>query len=112
MIIQYIDTISFVSAGTPAVYDPNTGDYTPETPGSTVESKCRYEAASGNGWISTEGGERINYSGIIYLPKDAPQINTGTPITVTINRNGVTDQIIKDKVLRYFRGQLNARIWV
>lgn len=110
MVMQYPDTISYVSSSN-ATYDDNTGKWTPGTPGAPTESKCRYEASSGNGWISTEGGERINYSGIIYLPKDAPAIKPGTEVSVTVER-AEGNIVIKDKVLRFFRGQLNARVWV
>lgn len=109
--MQYPDTISFAS-GADATYDENTGTWTPGSDGSPVTSECRYEASNGNGWISTDGGTRINYQGIVYMPKDAPEIKTGQDITVTVKREGQSDVIIKDKVLRFFRGQLNARLWV
>jgi hypothetical protein len=110
MVMQYPDIVSFQNS-TDAVYDENTGKWTPGT-GSTVTSQCRYEASNGNGVINTDGGERINYSGIVYLPKDAPVIKTGTEVTVTVKRDGQGDQVVKDKVLRFFRGQMNARLWV
>lgn len=111
MVMQYPDIISFQSSSD-AVYDDNTGTWTPGTSGTPTESRCRYETSSGNGWINTEGGQRINYSGVIYLPKDAPVINTGSAVVVTVKRPENADQVIKDKVLRFFRGQMNARIWV
>jgi hypothetical protein len=112
LVIQYPDTISFSDGGTPAVYDENTGRWTPGTPGSTVESECRYEASGGNGWISTEDGQRINYAGIVYLPKGAPRLKTGTKVTVTVKREGESDLVINDEVLRFHPGQMNARVWL
>lgn len=111
MVIQYPDIVSFTDSSD-ASYDPGTGNWTPGAPSAPTTSKCRYEASSGSGWISTEGGEKINYSGVIYLPQDTPVIKAGTEITVTVKRSGQDDQVIKDKVLRFFRGQLNARVWV
>jgi hypothetical protein len=111
VVIQYPDTISFSDGGTPAVYDENTGRWTPGTPGTTVESECRYEASGGNGWRSTEDGQRINYAGIVYLPKGAPKFKLGSKVTVTVKRDE-GDLVITDEVIRYFPGQMNARVWL
>jgi hypothetical protein len=109
--MQYPDTISFKPSAD-ATYDESTGQWTPGSDGSPSTSQCRYEASNGNGWISTDAGTRINYQGIVYLPKDAPAIKTGIEVTVTVKREGESDVVIKDKVLRFFRGQMNARLWV
>lgn len=110
MVMQYPDIISFQNSSD-AVLDENTGNWTPGTNPVTISSPCRYEASNGNGVINGEGGQRINYSGVVYLPKDAPVIKTGTVVTVTVKRDE-GDQVVKDKVLRFFRGQMNARLWV
>lgn len=48
MVMQYPDIISFQSSSD-AVYDDNTGTWTPGTSGTPTESRCRYETSSGNG---------------------------------------------------------------
>lgn len=112
LVDQYPDSLSFISEGTPAVYDDETGNWTPAVPGATISTDCRYEASSGNGWIPAADGTRTNYSGIIYMPLTAPIIKTGTTVTITEKREGIADNVFTDEVLRFHRGQLNARIWV
>jgi hypothetical protein len=110
--MQYPDTISFQNGGTNAVYDQNSGLWTPGTSGTATEVNCRYEASNGNGYISAVDGERINFSGIVYMPKGSPIIKTGIEVTITEKREGQADNVFTEKVLRFHAGQMNARLWV
>jgi hypothetical protein len=109
--MQYPDTISF-SSSADATYNETTGVWTPGASGTATTANCRYEASGGNGMIVVADGTRINFSGIVYLPKDAPIIKTGSQVTITEKRPGLADNVMKEKVLRFHRGQMNTRIWV
>lgn len=107
---QYPDTITYQPSAL-AVKDAN-GNMVAGSVGVPVSSPCRYEAASGNGTVQGVDGSRVNYTALVYLPKDCPKFPEGAEVTVTINREGIEGEIHKDKVLRFHRGQLNARLWL
>lgn len=109
MDIQYTDIINY----TPVTngYLDDSGDWVKGSPGTPIQGKCRYETTSGSGLIRVADGSRVNYSGIVYLPGDSPEVLEGTVIQVSTNRNGQS-QVLKDRVLRFFRGHFNARIWI
>jgi hypothetical protein len=109
---RYHDTISYKSAGTPGHYDEATGNWVAGGEGVTVSYDCRYEASSGNGLVPAPDGSRINYSGIVYLPKEAPVIPQGTKVTIKVKRDGEDLMTLTETVLRYFPGRFNARCWV
>src|SRR5690242_8051724 len=109
--MQYPDTISFQDSAD-AVYDQSSGNYVSGADAGPVSSDCRYEPANGNAWISTQDGEKINFSGIVYMPRNAPVFKEGSEVTITEKRDGQEDRIFKQKVLRFHRGQLNARVWI
>lgn len=95
-----------------AVYDPDSGNWIPGADSSLVSSDCRYEPAGGNAWINTQDGQRINFSGIVYLPKGAPTFKEGVEVTITERREAEADNVFRQKILRFHRGQMNARVWV
>ena len=108
--VQYPDTISFSDAANGG-QDGN-GNWVAGNAGDVVETDCRYEPKSGNGFVTTADGERVSYSGVVYLPLHTPYIKEGSSITVTIKRPGEEDSVLKEKVLRFSRGQFNCRCWL
>lgn len=73
-----------------------------------VVTKCRAESSDGNGFINSAGGTRIDYSCVVYLPPNVDRLKEGTPVEVFDG----SELIFKDTVKRFWRGELNARIWL
>ncbi|HZF64199.1 MAG TPA: hypothetical protein VEZ55_06940 [Chitinophagaceae bacterium] len=110
MIVQYPDVMSFSSAENAST--DGSGNWQAGSNGSTTSINCRYEPGSGYGFVVATDGKRINYTGIAYLPKTAPEIKEGSVVQIVIKREGQSDIVMKEKALRFSRGQLNARVWL
>jgi hypothetical protein len=75
--------------------------------------KCRAQSNTVNAFITSESGQRIDYSWIVHLPYDAPIILQGKPVTITgKDHTGQTIVLANDTVKRYFKSQLHTRIWL
>lgn len=96
-----------VETGT--VQDGN-GDWVPGEP-EIIEKECRAEASGGNGYINGPTGTKINYGWKVYMPLPADRIQPGTEIEIQDPTNA-DETILKDKVLQFNRGQLNATVWL
>ena len=107
MVIQYPHIATITSQGTDTTQDEN-GNWIPGTPGTSIEQKCRAESSGGNGYVKGVDGTKIDYSWIIYFPKDVPAIKVSSAISVI---NGA-ETVLTDTVKRFSRGQLNARAWL
>jgi hypothetical protein len=105
MVSQYPHTIT-VTGPTASVKD-GAGNWT-NTASATVTLPCRAEPAGPRGLIQGPDGTLINASWIVYLP--LPVNPVPLDATVTINDGAVL--LAKDKVLRFYKGQLNARVWL
>ncbi len=105
MLTQYIHTISLTNHAD-STSDGN-GNYTPGGT-TTVEKVCRAEPSGGSGYIKTADGQAINYNWIVYMPLPQDKIKEGTLVTVMDGE----EVIASDNVLRFSRGQLNARLWL
>jgi hypothetical protein len=79
------------------------GNWQPDA-SADITYQCRYEPAGGNAFFEMADGQRVNYSGIIYMPVSVDDIPVGTKVTVT--------GILTETVKRFSRGQLNARAWI
>lgn len=110
MVKQYPDTL-IVSEASESTQDAN-GDFIPGDAPEPSESPCRYEAASGSGYITTTDGRRIDFTGVVYLPKDTIRVKEGARVNIIVKRPDNPDVVLSDTVKRFFRGQLNARIWL
>lgn len=75
-----------------------------------IEKECRAEPSGGNGYISGPDGSKINYSWIVYMPLPVDKILEG--VTIEVIDKKTSESILKDKVIRFSRGQLNARLWL
>lgn len=106
MVKQYPHTISITTVA--ATNRDANGNFVAGTPVTGSEKKCRFEPSTGNAFITGAGGEKIYYSGIVYLPLPADQIIPGT---MAIVKNGST-VLSNTKVLSFSSGQLNARVWL
>lgn len=106
MVKQYPHTATVTITGTP-VTQPN-GDI---TPGETTTSSfiCRLEPASGNGYVTGIGGIKVDYQWKLYCNKSTAVIPVGASIVVT---NNVGEQLCKDTVKFFSKGQLNCRLWL
>jgi hypothetical protein len=105
MITQYPHTIN-LTTNADSTQDSD-GNWTPGST-TTVSKSCRAEPSGGNGYVRAADGERINFNWIVYLPLPQDKVKEGTLVTIFDG----AEQIARDKVLRFSRGQLNARIWL
>lgn len=83
------------------------GDWTGGTE-TDVETACRFEPNSKNGFIKADDGSQVVYDGIVYLPLPATEIAPGTTVEVTSGAIVLS----KDTVKRFSAGQLNAKVWL
>lgn len=107
MVVQYPHKATFTISGSEATQDSN-GDWQAGTPDIETTVDCRAESASNNGYIASVDSVKIDYSWIVYLPLNTAMIKVGTSVSV-IND---TEEILKDTVKRFSRGQLNCRVWL
>lgn len=70
--------------------------------------RCRDEAATKGDFTTTTDGEKVSFSWIVYAPLSTPDILFGKTVRVT---DGETVRAI-GTVKRFYRGQLNCRIWL
>jgi hypothetical protein len=108
--VQYPDTLSFTDS--PNGTQDSQGNWVQGSSNSAQSISCRYESSGGNAFIMTADGKRINYSGIVYMPPNVAIIKEGAKVTITEKRDGQTDKVFVQEVLRFHRGQLNARAWL
>lgn len=106
MVTQYPHLMTITPKNDGSV-DEN-GDYVGGTTGVTFNTVCRAESSSGNGYIASADGQRLDYSWIVYLPKNVQKI----PLGATVQVSEGEEEILTDTVKRFFRGQLNARAWL
>lgn len=105
MVTQYPHTLT-VTTKVEAARDVN-GNWVPGSETSTDYS-CRAEPASGNASIPGDDGNRIYYDWTVYLPLPVPDMMNGAVVTV---KDGIK-VLSNNKIKRFNRGQLNARIWL
>ncbi len=105
MVKQYPDKVTLT---TPADSTQDAqGDWIPGTGSTVAEFDCRYEPNTGNRIIVGEDGNRIDFSGTLYL-QTKNEIAVGTALEV-VKHNGST---VKGTVKGFHAGQMNARIWM
>lgn len=72
-------------------------------------SECREEPSDKGRNIANVDGDSIEYTSIIQLPGDCPQINVGVEIQVRDMEDNV---IFEATAIRYKQYRKNARLWV
>ena len=72
------------------------------------ETVCRAEPSKGNSYIIGQGGKRIEFSCIVYMPIPEQEIKPGTLFEVWDGER----QIVNTDVKQFSKGQLNARVWL
>jgi len=112
MVNQYPDIIIF--PGTNEVTEPyqnGNGDWVLPEPGQVedITQKCRVEVNNSGSRVPGNDGGYIEYSFMIYLPVDTVEVPFDASIII---KNDKEEQIGKGKTKRFFRGKLNARLWV
>lgn len=104
MVRQYPHIIKLTTS-TDAAQD-NSGNWSPGVEG-TIEKQCRAEINDG-GYITATDGRRIDFSWVVYLPLPMDKVKEGSRIELFEG----SEKIATDTVKRFYRGQLNARIWL
>lgn len=74
------------------------------------ETKCRAEPAGSSQFITGQGGEKVTFKSIVYMPvpDSGLEIKPGSFFEVW---DGETLKV-KETVKQFSKGQLNARIWL
>ena len=106
MVKQYPHILEYAAVNA-STQDPQ-GNWVTGSSTGNLEKQCRAEPNSGNGYLTSEQGVRIDYGWIVYLPLPVEIIPAGT--RVEVKKDGVT--IASNTVKRFHEGQLNARIWL
>jgi hypothetical protein len=75
---------------------------------SLLTQLCRAEPNSKGSFITGVDGKQIVYAWNIYLPLPVTELKPGTKVSIEWNGN----KIGQGTVIRFSRGQLNARIWL
>lgn len=97
----------FVLVDTPAVYDDETGVWTPGTSTLTDLSPCRDEANGAGNLITLADGSQYLFNSSVFLPQGAT-LKEGDYIEV---KDGDTVRV-KGNIKRFHNGQLNSQIWL
>lgn len=105
MVIQYPHTINVT--GPTSSHQDGQGNWINDA-GIDITLPCRFEPAGSRGLIPGPDGTLINYNWVVYMPIPADLIKPGFAVKIY---DGAT-LIAEDAVLRYSKGQLNARIWL
>ncbi|RPE05552.1 hypothetical protein EGT74_24525 [Chitinophaga lutea] len=74
----------------------------------TIELTCRAEPNGSGRMIQLANGQNIVYNWIVYMPKGAAVLADGAKVSITQDGR----QIAKGQVLRFSKGQLDARLWL
>lgn len=112
VVTQYRDLLQATIYTGESTYDENTGNWTNVGSPVNVQSDCRYEPNDGNGSVVTEDGERIDFSGTVFLPLVTFELKKGMAVQVTVKRENRSDIIINEKIKRFFPHQMNTEIWL
>lgn len=94
------------SGSTDAVYED--GQWVPGEPVTEVMEVCRAEPAGPNGFVITPDGTRIDAAWVVYFPHSVARISLGVALEIYQDE----ELIITDTVKQFYRGQLNARVWL
>lgn len=78
----------------------------------TYQCICREETNGKGSIINNQDGNAIVFSSVIYLPLSAPPLIDGTEIVVIETKDELGVVRVKKPILKYYKGQLNTRIWV
>lgn len=85
------------------------GNYVKGTENFTEIGKCRDEAGSPGQFTTTADGQKVEFSWIVYAPKDSPDIPYGKTVKVEDEAGNIR---ALGTVKRFYRGQLNCRLWL
>lgn len=98
---------------TPEVTQDEHGDWVANDFESATKqiSRCREETNGAGTRFNVGGGEYINASSVIQLPKDCPIITKGTKVYITNDPQG-EDVRISGVCLRFDQSQLHSRLWL
>lgn len=75
----------------------------------TLLSDCRDEPSDKGRQVANVDGESIEYSSIIQLPEDCPEIGSGVEVQV---RNADGKVVFEGKAIRFKTYRKNCRLWV
>lgn len=105
---QYPYTLEIGIVSTTPTRDEN-GDYTEGQMQWQTVGKCRDEAASRGDFTTTTDGQRVSFSWMVYAPPGTPEIAYEKTVRVTDQHGNIR---AAGTVKRFYRGQMNCRIWL
>lgn len=91
-------------------YQDNNGDWVIPEPGMKETISCAGRAVPNGTGSKFKGvdGQLLEFDFLVYLPQDCPEFAEGQMIIV---KDGAKT-IEKGAIQRFFRGQMNAMLWV
>lgn len=112
MVTEYPHTI--ITNGTELVTEPyqdENGDWVLPAPGEVnlISQKGCAEINGSGAKVPSQGGEKVEYSYMVYLPSNATEIVYGQTVTIKDDKGA---QIGTGTALAFFRGSMNARVWI
>lgn len=85
------------------------GDWITSATPNEVNMKGRYEPADGEGSVfKGDDGNMINYSGIVYMPPDVPEVAVGSLVKVFENGELKTT----GRASRFWRYKNYSQLWL
>ena len=91
-------------------YQDEQGDWVIPSPGEVeiTDVKCRAQENIKEEKVMGQDGTKLEFAYMVFMPANCPEIVEGA--TIEIFKDG--NSFYKGDVRRFFRGQLNARLWV
>jgi hypothetical protein len=111
MVEQHPHILKFSTGNTVTEpYQNNDGDWVIPEAGETenTEIKCRAQENSKDAKVVGVDGTKLEFAFMVFMPVDSPEILEGTTIEITNEGKSFFNGDVK----RFFRGQLNSRLWV
>lgn len=108
MVVQYPYILQLSSQSGELERDEN-GDYIQGSESFTTVGKCRDEAGTPGQFTVTADGQKVDFSWIVYAPKDIPEIPFGKTVRVIDEAGNIR---AFGTVKRFYSGQLNCRLWL
>ncbi len=84
------------------------GNWTAGTVETLEALRCRFEANSKGAMIPSADGTKVDFDGTVYMPLPVLDILPGTKAVVYNNAKVLSN----NKIIRFSKGQLNARLWL
>ena len=104
--IQYPDTITITRS--PGYTQDANGNFKPDGEGIPFTGSCRAEVAGNNPVIPGADGEKVEYSWVVYMPKQTEKFAYGCQLVITLADGSTYSSSLKQQK----NGHFNTRLWV